>query len=718
MHRQPPHQSAAAADPGPLPPRLDARFDRLLESCAPWLPADTKAGHARAARITLAHSADPERTLVLLERLLHDDAPDSQQPPRQHAQLLARVLEHPRTVEALASLFAGSHFLSERLMRQPSVLVGLLDLQAFLKPVNREELGGALADHLQQRLDAASERTTDALGTALLDFQGEQLLRISIADFLGQMDLPTIAAQLSALADTTITACLERVHQPGEDPALDDFGVLAFGKLGGQELNYSSDVDLVFYSRREGPESWPLARRLLDLLLRTSGTTSLYRVDLRLRPWGRDGGLVVSVDAYLDYLERQARPEELQALLKARPIAGNQALGRELLARARPLLLGQDEHQVRTRVAELKRRIEAQLAERGVLDGEVKSGRGAIRDIEFTAQALQLQNLRHHPQLLTGNTLQALHALHELELVTVADYRVLVSGYVFLRTVEHSLQALHNVQDHSLPRDETELDSLARRLGFRGADARSRFLERLAQHRAAVRSVFARLVENPEDTTGVAAGDHDAQPRLAMPPSYDQCTTEDERGRHAMAAQLLAAERPVSVALLPRADGAARVTIVGHDQLGTLSLICGLLHAAGWNIVAGRVFTSEQPPAAAAPAAKPRRRSKRALLAPPPQPPPPQRAIVDIFEVRPDAAAAAGALEDLERDLSELLRLRERAGLTAAQAELAKRVVLRLPRAPAPVRALQPMAIEFDNESSPHHTVLTIRGEDTPGFLY
>jgi glutamate-ammonia-ligase adenylyltransferase len=177
------------------------------------------------------------------------------------------------------------------------------------------------------------------------------------------------------------------------------------GKLGGRELNYSSDIDLLFISRDDTVNYVPLAQKLIDNLASTTPQGFLYRVDMRLRPWGKDGTLVPILSGFLKYLEKNALAWEKQALLKIRPIAGDLGLGEELGVFAQPFVFGLPPEQIRAGVFAMKQRTEEYLSEKGRQWGEVKLGVGSIRDIEFVVQYLQLANVIRFPQIRTRATL-------------------------------------------------------------------------------------------------------------------------------------------------------------------------------------------------------------------------------------------------------------------------------------------------------------------------
>ncbi len=556
--------------------------------------------------------------------------------------------------------------------------------------------------------------------------QRAELLRIGMADLLGLLDLSTVTAQLSHLADSLIQLCLELAVGQA---AVKGFVVIALGKLGGNELNYSSDVDLLFLCASDSNRYRRLGEQLVDALSRVMAEGFLYRVDLRLRPWGTAGPLVPTLESYMGYLRRYARPWEKQALLKARLVAGDWALGEEFLERATPGIFDMGAERtdgqardLRAVVREMKERIEADLSRRGCEWGEVKLGKGSIRDVEFVAQYLQLSSGAQQPGVRSGNTLDALGRLQVAGLLTPAEYRVLVDGYGFLRPVEHYLQMMHNQQVHLLPADPRELSYLARRLGFQGGQAGELFLARYQQHTAAIRAVYQRHLERsdtkmPGELSPVVP---DVRRHLArMAPSYGSAFSAEEIRHHAELAGRLDDDNLVEVESRPLEGDYWRVTVVGYDYTGELSIICGLLFVYGFSIRDGYAFTYEpleSLPAGGGDVAKgaepqvPYKGLEARDL---------RRKIVDVFNVR---SVIGGVTAELwaryAADLALLLRDLQAGELSRAQSKLMGRVAETLRAITAGSPTLYPVDIEIDNQTSEHYTVLHIGAPDTIGFLY
>ncbi len=634
----------------------------------------------------LAQTANPDRVLVNLERLARA------LPSR--LDFLRTLGENPRAPEILVTLFGGSQFLTEILLRNPEYFERLVQHRTLGEVQRRADFQAKAAAALAPHADA------DARLDALRRFQRWQLLRIGAADLLGLFDLTAITTQLSHLADSLVQACLAiAAEQTGIAP--DGFVVLGMGKLGGEELNYSSDIDLLFLAEGDAPAYERLGRRLIDALTRVTAEGFLYRVDMRLRPWGKMGALVTSVAGHLAYLSQKARLWEKQALLKARIIAGDETVGEDFLRRAEPLLFAPPPERVQNEVRAMKQRIEANLHRQGRKWGEVKLGEGSIRDIEFVVQYLQLAYGDVAPAVRSRNTLDALNRLAEHGFLSPDEHRILTDGYTFLRSVEHWLQMLHYRQTHTLPTDPAELDALARRLGFTDSDAGEQLLARYEQHTIAIRLVYRAHLE-PE--TGRSPGERPATPAYLLKhlarlsPVYATTFSQDDIARHAALAARITPDRPVEVEAHPLDGGRWQVTIVGYDYLGELSLICGLFFAYRLNILEGHVFTY-RPAGRTGQNGRPK--------------------IVDVFVVAPTTETLpADCWERYAADLTALLKRLEAGEATEAQGELARRLGDLYRRSPSSAAALYPVDIEVDNTSSDRYTVLRIDTVDTLGFLY
>ncbi len=645
--------------------------------------------------VALSDAATPDASLLNFERYIQCVA--------DRTVLLRYLASRPRAVEILVKLFVGSQFLTEILLRNPDYLEKLTDHKRLAEFKSRQQFTAEAGEF------AAQYDKLDAKFDALRRHQRWELLRIGACDAFGLLDLKSVTVQLSLLADSLVQVCL-KILAPETDPTTCGFAVIAMGKLGGTELNYSSDIDLIFLCSQDAARYWSLGQRLIKALTDSTGEGFLYRVDMRLRPWGRSGALVNTVDGHVAYLKAHGMLWERQALLKARVIAGDPEVGDEFIRRVEPLLFGAPVEQIRESIRGIKARIEANLARHGRDWGEVKSGAGSIRDIEFVAQFLQLAYGNQARQICSINTLDALTRLADFSWIHADEYRRLVSAYSFFRTIEHSLQLMYYKQTHSLPEDRRELAFLARRLDFADAD---QFLDHYDRHRASVRAIYRKYLEGKTAIHGPDnSGDDGPQtvaPSLRVESSYRETFTEAEMARHADLLRGLCDAKPVAVDTAPMPDGRWQVTIVGFNHPGELSIICGLLFSHGFNIVDGNAF-SEGHAAGSLPTIRSRSGSEGGAAK-----------FVDVFTVEP-AERPGTDLMDVWRcyttELADLIREVRSGHVRQAQGHLAKRVAAAMPAASEMPATLYPVEIAIDNKSSSFASVLRIRSEDTIGFLY
>jgi len=368
----------------------------------------------------------------------------------------ARLGDDDRLLEATVAVVGASRFLTRLLLADGSALDVLADLAT------------------RPPLDA-----TDA--DAVRRWKQRELLRIAARDLTGGASLEEVGADLARLADDVLSAAWTLTGQP-------PLAVIGMGKLGGNELNYSSDVDVMFVGEGD-------ARPLMEV------ARGSFRVDANLRPEGRDGPLVRSRESFEAYWDQWANAWEFQALLKARPVAGSSDEGEQFMTAAAQRLwtrpFGADELR---EVRALKARAEDEIARRGLRDRELKRGRGGIRDAEFAVQLLQLVHGRQDPALRSPTTLTALSELAAAGYVAEEDAAALADAYRFLRTVEHRLQLVDDQQVHTLPADEVSLERLARVIGYRDrprARAVELFDQELRRHQSVVRSIHERLFFRP-----------------------------------------------------------------------------------------------------------------------------------------------------------------------------------------------------------------------------
>ena len=430
----------------------------------------------------LPRQSDPDRVLVALERFVA-----AVRSPLATAALFQR---DPRALETLLRIFSASPHLAEIVIADPEAWERVRVGQG--RPEKRETLVAALGAEVAMLADA------DAVMRALRRFKRRETLRIAYGDIVGGQPLETVVAQLSHVADAVVQAAVgaalgrvERLKGIPRDAAggRATLAVLALGKLGGAELNYSSDVDLVFVhsadGRLEGPQPCTnqeffdrVVRDTLRLVTEPTELGAAYRVDLRLRPHGGAGSPSIALEPLLRYCDEQGRTWERQAWIKARCVAGDEGLGSRTLAALEPWVYRRWLARADiSGIKALKRRIEHRSIRAGVDAADVKHGRGGIRDVEFTIQFLQLLGGGDSPRVRTGNTLEAIRRLAETGALTDQEREILERTYRLLRTVEHRLQILYDRQTHLLPAADLELERLAVRTGFAGGPAGRRRLQ-------------------------------------------------------------------------------------------------------------------------------------------------------------------------------------------------------------------------------------------------
>ncbi|HEY6037947.1 MAG TPA: hypothetical protein VIV58_26890, partial [Kofleriaceae bacterium] len=322
--------------------------------------------------------------------------------------------------------------------------------------------------------------------SAVAEVKNGHVLRVGLADFAGILDPLAVDVELTAIAEACVRAALGIIrHQLDPDGAL---AILGLGKLGGRELGYASDLDVIFVytgSDDELARFTKLAQRLLGALRTRTPRGRLYEVDTRLRPSGSQGLLVSSLAAWRRYHAESAQLWEHQALLKLRPIAGDPALGAAVEADAHATVYTpRDPAAVGEAIRAMRTRIETELGG----PNDLKTAPGGIIDIEFAAQYLQLVHGHAHPALQTTSTSLALRAAGAAGIAPLDVTRLLDEGYRFLRHIEHRLRVVHDQPVHRLPETKLELDRLARRSSF--ADG-GELLEHVERWRREIRAAYA-----------------------------------------------------------------------------------------------------------------------------------------------------------------------------------------------------------------------------------
>ncbi len=449
---------------------------------------------ASPVRDDIERSADPGGVTLALERVVSANP-----------EAAGWIDGDPERRAALITVMAASPWLARVCATDPAALDILGSLHQPAKPIaGLAGLGGGVLAAGGPVDPAAGLARAKRLGTLriaardLLGLDGVEDVGAALAELAGGLLQPWNLAAASPAPGATDQGATEQraTDQGATEPSDSGVAVIGLGKLGGSELNYSSDVDILLVAPTEAPAA-PVSdpRRFLTLARRA------WRVDLDLRPEGRAGHLARTLPSYAAYWDRWAETWEFQALLKARAVAGNRSLGasfeHEAAARVWGRPFGADELR---QVRRLKVRAEQAVSRQGLADRELKRGTGGIRDIEFAVQLLQLVHGRADPSLRSSSTLPALGALAAGGYVAPEDAATLDAAYRFLRTVEHRLQLYEDQQVHTLPSQPAARVRLARVLGYRdqaAATAVSQFESDLRHHRSRVRWIHERLFFRP-----------------------------------------------------------------------------------------------------------------------------------------------------------------------------------------------------------------------------
>ncbi|MEM9187072.1 MAG: bifunctional [glutamate--ammonia ligase]-adenylyl-L-tyrosine phosphorylase/[glutamate--ammonia-ligase] adenylyltransferase [Planctomycetota bacterium] len=493
-------------------------FTNLLRMAEAGVPLDLLAGVCDQFRVLAPSLADPDMAWNNLEGFLC-----SARNPLSTAALFERDRE---ALPSLLRLLNSSQYLSELLM-QDQEAYDLLRMTEG-RPVARD----TLVEELTADVGAVSG-VAEAMA-ALRRHKRRETLRIAYGDLVRGQAVATVSRQVSFLADAIVEAAV--VFQRGQleekygAPRSPDgrparFCVLALGKLGGIELNYSSDIDLVFFFDLDGQTDGPrvitnrefferLSRDLVRVIGELTDLGAAYRVDLRLRPDGARGPVCHSVDQMITYYDTKGRTWERQAFIKARPIAGDIGLGDDLLGRLEPWVyrryLGLADI---AGIKSLKRRIEQGATRAAGAALNVKTGRGGIRDIEFVIQFLQLLNGGALPDVRTGNTLEAIARLEKVGCLTHQERTLLEDNYSQLRKLEHRLQIMFDLQTHRLPAEPEELRKVAVRMGYADTPQRTALDAFQREHKERT-EVNRRILDHlMHDAFG---GDSDAEPEVDL----------------------------------------------------------------------------------------------------------------------------------------------------------------------------------------------------------
>lgn len=427
------------------------------------------------------------------------------------APALEEVIEQfPLGEESLLYLLSISSICSTRLVSCPEILLWLREPDVCTA---RRGYGRMLRD---LRSLAGDSMAADDF-RVLRFWKGRELFRIALREMAGAAPLEETTAELSHVAELCLTQVFEHWNaemrsRQGSPEA--EFSILGLGKLGGRELNHSSDIDVIFLYSDEGQISanftyhqWfnRLSARIIDTFTKSHASGSLFRIDLRLRPEGASGPLARSLESMENYYAGFGETWERIALVKARSICGSRELAYEFLRQHQPFIYPKSPTpDLLDEIAAIKRRIERDIVGQENLDRNVKLGAGGIREIEFVAQALQVLHGARNTFLQETSTLKVLPALAELELLPPKEAADLDHAYRFLRWIEHRLQIEAEQQTHTIPGELEPLTQLASSLAFASVED---FLTTLHKHMQRVRTIFRRVIaDRPQDVETLAPG--------------------------------------------------------------------------------------------------------------------------------------------------------------------------------------------------------------------
>src|SRR6266568_4231414 len=473
-----------------------------LERASGKLPA----GLASALPALLADSPDPDSAILLFERLVSETS----------AEILPLLERQPFLAHYAIAVFGNSRYLGETLVQNPDLLHTFLREKKLDRSFSHEEFSEALARFRSRSFD----RDNSLL---LARFKRREYVRIMLRDVLRIAPLAETTAEISGLSDVLIQEALREAestmerrfglpqHLDAEGRTLNTpFTVLALGKLGGSELNYSSDIDLLYiYGDGQEPPTATvsnreyfvrLAQQVTEILSRPTAEGAVFRIDLRLRPQGNEGELAISLSNALRYYAETAHDWERQALIKVRHSAGSVQLAREFIRRVQIQVYSEQINFAAIKTAlvareKIDRKRRKQTASEGHESLDVKIDRGGIRDIEFLVQCLQRVYGGAEPWLRSGGTLFSLQKLHDKRHISGHDYHELTSAYTFLRHLEHRLQLRRGQQVHRLPESAHDLQILQRSMagltpGYRLADLSTSVRERMN----AVSEIYQRVI--------------------------------------------------------------------------------------------------------------------------------------------------------------------------------------------------------------------------------
>jgi glutamate-ammonia-ligase adenylyltransferase len=441
---------------------------------------------------------------------------------------LSLLAENPKVAHLLITLFASSQFLTDLFLKRPELLDSLIRADLTQPRKTRDEMRKELA------MAVAAKDDLESRLNAMRHYKAEESLRIGLHDLGGELDLEEAIGQLSDLAEACLESALTLSTQEiekgyGSIPK-GQFAVLGMGQLGGREIDYNSDLDLIFVydapeeARSEGGTTGfldahdyyvRLGQKLITFLSSPTEEGILYKIDMRLRPSGRLGPLVSSFAAFRHYHQTTSELWERQALIKMRFVAGDPRLGQhaEEVADGFVYRKGLTQDGV-AEIHHLRMRMERELARENISRFNLKKGKGGMVDIEFLAQMLQLSHGCRYPRLRLRGTLDALRTLHAYKTIKKSDYLVLSEGYLFLRHLDHRLRLERGQSLDTIEREADKLQGIAQALGYRHHERKSAgslLLRDYERRRERIRSCYERFFK-PESEGSPDSSQHEPAP--------------------------------------------------------------------------------------------------------------------------------------------------------------------------------------------------------------
>ena len=428
----------------------------------------------------------------------------------------ALLLENPPVLKLLAKMFGSSRFLSNQLIQHPELLDELLNPSHFDPFKTRERMEETL-----RKLLEGSEGDLESQMNLLRRFKHAEVLRVGINDIYGEMDITEVTRQLSEIAEVCLLAAYEialdiqkrRYRLPLDWTA--PFVILGMGKMGGRELNYSSDLDLIFLFDATDHARLPasidpnefygkLAQRFITVMTSPTVEGTLYEIDTRLRPSGTFGPIVTSFASFKDYHARSAWFWERQALIKARPIAGDEKLYQPVAKILDGIVYGKDlTDKDRQALLEIRFQMEREIAKESQKRKHIKAGYGGLIDIEFLIQYFQMKEGGKSPDLRHPNTLKVLGELERIGIFPASTAQALREAYIFLRRLENRIQILENRSSPFFNPESEELSVLARRMGYKrkgSTSAAEKLYEDYRSLTTRVRKMFIEMIGDPEES--------------------------------------------------------------------------------------------------------------------------------------------------------------------------------------------------------------------------